>query len=159
MKIQFNKTKTSTIALVLMLTFAATFGALSTVNAQDLIMNLPGNDVDPYNVELHESIDIDLNGAHAGGNIELWVKYPGRADFTFINAYPTAPAGDLDVYDFDFNETGLFELKWMLGGVSSNVRCQPTFTLLVRQLQVLVKRCLLSIGLIKYRQISVNRRA
>jgi hypothetical protein len=121
MKILRNKSKTATIALVLVLTIVATLVTLPFVNAQDLIMNLPGNDIDPYNVELHESIDIDLNGAHAGGNIELWVKYPGRADFTFINAYPTAPAGDLDVYDFDFNETGLFELKWMLGGASSNV--------------------------------------
>ena len=123
MKNQKNKTKISATTITLVLIFAMTFSliAIPAVIAQDLIMNLPGNDIDPYNVELHESIDIDLNGAHPGGVVELWVKYPGRTDFTYINGYTTAAGGDLDVYDFDFNETGDFELKWMLGAASSNV--------------------------------------
>ena len=123
MKTQKNKTKISATTVTLVLIFAMTFSliAIPAVIAQDLIMNLPGDDIAPFNVEIHQSIDIDLNGDHAGGNIELWVKYPGRTDFTYINEYPTVEGGDLDVYDFDFNETGNFELKWMLGSASSNV--------------------------------------
>jgi len=124
MKNQQNKSKISAITVTLVLIFAMTFSliAIPAVIAQvDIQMNLPGDDIAPYNVELHESIDIDLNGAHPGGTIELWVKYPGRADFTFIKGYSVPAGGDLDVYDFDFNETGDYELKWMLGAASSNI--------------------------------------
>ena len=132
MKNQKSKSNISATTVTLVLLFAMTFSliALPAVNAQiNLIMNLPGDDIAPYNVELHESIDIDVNGQHPGGTIELWVKYPGRTDFTFVQAYPDrAPGSDLDVYDFDFNETGDYELKWMIGSASSNVapaKCWP----------------------------------
>ena len=88
---------------------------------EDIIMNLPGNDIEPFNVEIHQSIDIDLNGGHSGGNVTLWVKYPGRTEFTYSGGWILLPGDDLDVYTFDFNETGDYELKWMLKGDSSNV--------------------------------------
>jgi outer membrane protein assembly factor BamB len=78
-------------------------------------MNLPGPEGVPHLVEIHATVDIDLNGGPGANQpIELWVKYPGRADFTYIDTYTTRGNGDLDVYDFDFNETGDFELKWAL---------------------------------------------
>jgi hypothetical protein len=120
--------KCKIFAFILTLTIVTTLITLPTVNAQALIMNLPGNDVDPYNVELHESIDIDLNGGPGAFTpIELWVKYPGRADFTLVGTYTTRSNGDLDVYDFDFNETGRYELKWMFGSESSNIGIVDAF--------------------------------
>jgi hypothetical protein len=92
--------------------FAMAFSlvALPAVNAQNLIMNPETN-----LVQLHQTIDIDLNGPNSYiANVSLLVKYPGRADFTYIGGYPTTSSGDLDIYDFDFNETGNFELKWAL---------------------------------------------
>jgi hypothetical protein len=83
--------------------------ALPVANAQTLIMNVSGP------VLLHSEVDIDLNGPdYFIENVTLWIKYPGRADFTYIGGYPTTTSGDLDVYDFDFNETGDYELKWAL---------------------------------------------
>ena len=82
--------------------------AMLTVNAQaDLIMNVDTT------VMIHSEVDIDLNGGPGGGeNVSLWIRYPGRSAFTYIGTYLTRSNGDLDVYDFDFNETGIFALKW-----------------------------------------------
>ena len=117
------KSKISAFAFILMLTITATLIASPVVNAQALEMNLPGDEGAVHYVLIHDpDYDIDLNGGPGGDQpVELWVKYPGRADFTYIDTYTTASGGDLDVYDFDFNQTGDFELKWMFEGESSNV--------------------------------------
>jgi hypothetical protein len=91
-------------------------------------MNLPGAEGDIHYVLLNAiNYDIDLNGpSEPGIPMELWVKYPGRADFTLIyngTTLTVAINGDLDVYTgvtycnaiddvFMFNETGDFELQW-----------------------------------------------
>jgi len=107
-------------AITLFLMSAMTFSliALPFATAQPaLIMNLPGTEGDiPNSYVLFGStqpFDIDLNGGPGGGqDIELWCWYPGRVDSTYIGTYVTASNGDLDVYDFDFNETGDFLLYW-----------------------------------------------
>jgi hypothetical protein len=120
MKFDKRKSKATIVSLFLMLTIAFTLVAIPNANAQDLVMNPETN-----TVILHQVIDIDLNGPSSYiENVTLWVKYPGRTAFTYINGYPTEPGGDLDVYDFDFNETGAFELKWALPptfAIESNV--------------------------------------
>jgi outer membrane protein assembly factor BamB len=108
-----TKMKSETIAnvvtLILMFAMVISLVAIPSAKAQDLIMNVTGP------VLIHSEVDIDLNGPSIFiENVTLWVKYPGRADFTYIGGYPTTDSGDLDVYDFDFNETGDFELKWAL---------------------------------------------
>jgi hypothetical protein len=99
-----------------MFAMAISLVALPTANAQALIMNLPGDEGVPHLVVIGTTnYDIDLNGPTSFiENVTLWIKYPGRADFTYIGGYPTTSGGDLDVYDFNFNETGDFELKWAL---------------------------------------------
>ncbi|MCW4053296.1 MAG: hypothetical protein NWE84_00030 [Candidatus Bathyarchaeota archaeon] len=108
--------KTANALIVIFLMFAMAFSliAMPAVNAQsDLIMNLPGSEGVINDALIHAEVDIDLNGGPGGGeNVSLWVKYPGRSDFTYIDTYLTRSNGDLDVYDFDFNETGVFECKW-----------------------------------------------
>jgi hypothetical protein len=128
MKIQFNKTKTSTIALILTLTIATTLIAFPTVNAQyEMEMNLPGTE--PYYVVLGiEDYDIDLNGAHPGGDMELWYTEPGSTTWKMFGSYNIPPDSDLDIYDFDFNMTGAYQLKWMLNGHSSNVETVTVFS-------------------------------
>jgi hypothetical protein len=84
--------------------------AVQNADAQALIMNFSSTAV-----VLHQSVDIDLNGGPgAGYEVTLFIKYPGRADFTNVWTGTTASNGDLDYYDFDFNETGAYELKWAL---------------------------------------------
>ena len=128
MKNQKNKTKISATTVTLILIFAMTFSliALPAVTAQlTLIMNPPGNEGEPHYlliVDGPENYDIDLNeGPGPMQPVDLWIKYPSRADFTLIGTYTTTDSGDLDVYDFDFNETGSWELKWMVGEISSNI--------------------------------------
>jgi len=122
-----NKTNISAITFVLTLTLATTLIALPAVTAQlNLIMNLPGNEGEPHYLLIQdgpENYDIDLNDGPGGNQpgLELWIKYPGRADFTLIDTFTTTGSGDFDYYDFDFNETGSWELKWMMGDVSSNI--------------------------------------
>ena len=104
------------ITLFLMFAMAVTLVALPSANAQSgLIMNFSGP------VLLHQvNPDIDLNGGPgAGENVSLFVKYPGRTAFTYIWSGITSGSGDLDYYDFDFNESGSYDLKWAL---------PPTFT-------------------------------
>ncbi|MCW4055001.1 MAG: PQQ-binding-like beta-propeller repeat protein [Candidatus Bathyarchaeota archaeon] len=110
MKFARGKTMATAVALLLMFAMAVSIVALPNVNAQTLIMN-----PETHLVELHQIIDIDLNGPSSYiENVTLWVKYPGRTEFTYIDGYPTTAGGDLDVYDFDFNETGFYEIKWAL---------------------------------------------
>jgi len=109
-------------AFILMFAMAFSLIALPYVAAQsDLIMNLPGGIGVIHNVLIHaENYDIDLNGGPGGGqSIELWARYPGGVDSTLIDTYTTASNGDLDVYDFDFNETGDFQLYWAYPGNAS----------------------------------------
>jgi len=104
-----SKNKNATlIALFLMFTMAVSLFAMPKANAQSaLIMNVPTK------VAIHSEVDIDLNGGPgAYENVSLFVKYPGDSAFTYIDTYLTRSNGDLDVYDFDFNEVGVFELKW-----------------------------------------------
>ena len=115
-----NKTMTTLITLILMITIAIPIIALPTANAQAgpaLIMNLPGSEgVLDQTLLGTGSFDIDLNGGPgAGNNLELWVQYPGRTLFTYIDTYPTRSNGDLDVYDDGtiLNETGIFAMKWV----------------------------------------------
>jgi hypothetical protein len=97
------------VALILMFAMVISLVCIPSAKAQALEMNVTGP------VLLHSEVDIDLNGPSIFiENVTLWIKYPGRADFTYIGGYPTTSSGDLDVYDFDFNETGNFELKWAL---------------------------------------------
>jgi hypothetical protein len=94
--------------------------ALPFVNAQvwngELIMNLPGDEGEPHPVIIHAvNYDIDLNGPNAPlHDMILAVMYPGRTYWTYIGPFDTTTSGDLDYYDFDFNETGDFKLKWVL---------------------------------------------
>ena len=98
-----NKIATA-IALFLILAMTISLIASPTVNAQALIMNLLGAEGVPHTVLTGTGTDIDLNGGPGPDEpIELWVKYPGRTEFTYIDTYTTAGNGDLDVYDFDFN--------------------------------------------------------
>jgi len=103
-KMTKNKVAT-TIALILMLAMTISLVATPFANAQPaLIMNLPGAEGVPHTVLTGTGTDIDLNGGPGPDEpIELWVKYPGRTEFTYIDTYTTAGNGDLDVYDFDFN--------------------------------------------------------
>jgi outer membrane protein assembly factor BamB len=104
-----SETIANVVTLILMFAMVISLVAIPSAKAQDLIMNVTGP------VLIHSEVDIDLNGPSIFiENVTLWVKYPGRADFTYIGGYPTTDSGDLDVYDFDFNETGDFELKWAL---------------------------------------------
>jgi len=124
-----SKTTDTLIALFLMFAMAFSLFALPFVNAQAApIMNLPGPEGEIHYVLIHAvDYDIDLNGGPGAlQNCSLFVKYPGRTDFTYIGTYLTSSSGDLDIYDFDFNETGDFELKWINGepgnyGLESNV--------------------------------------
>jgi outer membrane protein assembly factor BamB len=104
------------IAMFLIFAMAASLIALPIVNAQAaLVMNLPGSEGVIDYALIHSEVDIDLNGGPgADANVSLFVQYPGRPDFTYIDSYITRSNGDLDVYDFDFNETGVFYLKWAL---------------------------------------------
>jgi len=104
-----SKNKNATvIALFLMFAMAISLFAIPNAIAQsDLIMNVDTK------VAIHSEVDIDLNGGPGPfENVSLWVRYPGRSAFTYIDTYLTRSNGDLDVYDFDFNETGIFALKW-----------------------------------------------
>jgi hypothetical protein len=104
-----SKTIANVVALFLMFAMAVSFVALPAANAQALIMNVSGP------VLIHSEVDIDLNGGPGPfQNVSLFVQYPGRTEFTYIDSYLTRDNGDLDVYDFDFNETGDFALKWAL---------------------------------------------
>jgi outer membrane protein assembly factor BamB len=118
-----TKTIANAISLLLMLAMITSLFALPFANAQEaLIMNLPGSEGQPHPVMIHTEVDIDLNGGPgAGQDVELWIKYPGRPDFTYIDTYTTRSNGDLDVYDFDFNETGDFECQWRLPAPSTEV--------------------------------------
>ena len=121
MKLSTNKTTKSVITMILM--FAITFSlfiAAAPVAAQagpSLTMNLPGSEGVLDAILLGEpSFDIDLNGGPgAGNNLELWVKWPGRSVFTYVDTYPTRSNGDLDVYDDGtiLNETGIYAMKWV----------------------------------------------
>jgi hypothetical protein len=120
-----SKTKISTISIILTIMIVASLIALPAVIAQvELIMNPPGTEGEPHYVLIGtENYDIDLN-AGPGGNqpgLELWIKYPGRADFTLIGNFTTTGSGDFDYYDFDFNETGSFFMKWIYQESESNV--------------------------------------
>jgi hypothetical protein len=129
-----SKNKIATlIAWFLMFAMIVSLVALPFANAQELIMNLPGEEGAPHNLLLGATgVDIDLNGPSSYiSNVTLWVKYPGRADFTYIGGYPTTGSGDLDVYNFDFNETGDFALKWALPPdftIESNVEIARVWT-------------------------------
>jgi outer membrane protein assembly factor BamB len=119
MKNARNKTAIA-IAIFMTLTMTVSLVALPVANAQSpLQMNLPGS-TQPYPALIHSSVDIDLNGGPgANESVELWIQYPGRADFTYIDTYTTRSNGDLDVYDFDFNETGIFACQWRLPAPST----------------------------------------
>ena len=110
-----SKDKTAAIALILILTLTSMLIAFPIANAQAWmpVMNLPGGDI-TYVLLLPgiEGVDIDLNGPTIEiANVTLWVMYPGRTVWTYIGGWPTS-GSDLDVYDFDFNETGDFQMRW-----------------------------------------------
>jgi hypothetical protein len=122
MKLSTNKTKISTIALILTLTITTIFIALPIVNAQDIIMNLPGAEGQPHYLLIGTTnYDIDLNGNHPGGDMELWYIPPGSTTWMMFGSYNISPNSDLDVYDFDFSVAGEYQFKWVLGDVESNV--------------------------------------
>jgi outer membrane protein assembly factor BamB len=133
LKISRRKSIAATIALILTLTVTISLVAFPIFAQYNLIMNLPGNEGEPHYLVISltevENYDIDLNEGPGGGfPMELWVKYPGRADFTYINTYTTTSSGDLDVYDFDFNETGSYELQWRDSVTVSNIETVITVT-------------------------------
>jgi outer membrane protein assembly factor BamB len=94
----------------------------------------------------HTTVDIDLNGGPGPDlNVSLFIKYPGATDFTYIWSGNTTSSGDLDYYDFDFNMTGVFELKWAIPPdftVESNVGTVTIVTVLppTANRQVLIDR-------------------
>ena len=131
MKKQKSKSKISTLALILMLTIAATLVALPTVMAQDIQMNLPGDEGVTHYVLYQPGVlgyDIDLNGAHPGGDMELWFTTPSDPTWTMFGSWFLEPGSDLDIYDFDFTELGIYQFKWMLGGASSNIEIAEVVT-------------------------------
>ena len=104
-----------------MLTITFSLTALPVANAQDPpIMNLPGPEGEPHYILYQDGVEgvvIDLNGGPGPGiNMSLFIKYPGRTEFTYIWSDLIADryGGDLDYYDFDFNETGDYECKWAM---------------------------------------------
>jgi hypothetical protein len=114
------KGKTTLTALFLLLALSASLFAMPIVNAQNYA-NLVMNPQSDYALIDRSGFDIDLNGPSAPiNNVTLWIKYPGRSDFTYIGGFPTTSSGDLDIYTgqspptppFVFNETGDFELQW-----------------------------------------------
>jgi hypothetical protein len=116
MSILKNKATAIALSLLLMLAMAVSLVSVPLTNAQsDLVMNLPGSEGVIDDALIHSEVDIDLNGGPGPfQNVSLFVKYPSQASFTYIDTYETRSNGDLDVYDFDFNETGVFDLKWAL---------------------------------------------
>jgi hypothetical protein len=118
MQFSINKTKAFTTAIILMLTISFALVAVPAVSGQagpGLVMNLPGPDGVPHYVLFGTTppYDIDLNGGPGGGQpIELWVKYPNDTAFVYHHTENTRSNGDLDYYDFDFNQTGDFLFKW-----------------------------------------------
>jgi len=112
MKLSRSKSKATVVSLFLLFAMAVSLFALPTVNAQSWF---PIMNPESRLVLIHASIDIDLNGpSFRCYNVSLVVRYPGRTYWTFIGPYTTTSGGDLDIYDFDFNETGNFQLKWVI---------------------------------------------
>ena len=122
MKISRNKSKVSTIALVLILAMTVSLIASPLVTAQvELIMNLPGPEGQPHPVLTGTGTDIRLDGGPGPGyDIELWVKSPGDTEFQYIWTGTTTTAGwwwgALDYYDFDFAVEGSYFLYWAYPG-------------------------------------------
>jgi hypothetical protein len=122
MKISRKKPIAATFTLILTVSIIATIIALPSVYAQyNMEMNLPGNP--PHYVTLATTnYDIDLNGAHPGGDMELWYTLPSDPNtWIMFGSYNIPPSADLDIYDFAFTETGEYKFKWMLDGQSSDI--------------------------------------
>jgi len=123
MKLYRGKSKAAAVSLFLLFAMAVSLIVLPFVNAQEpLIMNVATK------VVIHSVVDIDLNGGPGPfQDVELWVTYPGRTAFTYIDTYQTRSNGDLDVYSNDppypdvFNETGIFKLQWRLPAPATDV--------------------------------------
>jgi len=99
----------------------------------EIIMNLPGEEGVTHYVLYQPGVlgyDIDLNGAHDGGDMQLWYTTPSNTTWTMFGSWFLAPGSDLDIYDFDFTELGIYKFKWMLGGASSNIEIAEVVTLL-----------------------------
>jgi hypothetical protein len=128
MKLSKNKTKISTIALILTLTLTLTFIALPSVYSQTyaMEMNLPG-EPPHYAVIGTTNYDIDLNGAHPGGDMELWYIPPGGTDWIMWSSTNIPANADLDIYDFVFDTVGEYQFKWMLDGQSSDTGIVTVF--------------------------------
>ena len=123
-----NRDKNASIAIILMLALTSALIALPNANAQAWmpVMNIAGAVNDLAYILLVpgvEGVDIDLNGPTIPlDNVTLWVTYPGRAFESYIGGWATSGT-DLDIYDFDFNETGDFLLRWRVppqDGVPAN---------------------------------------
>ena len=116
-----------------MFTITFTLFALPTANAQPaLIMNLPGAEGRIHNQLINYEMDIECdNPPSAFANLTLWVKYPGRTDFTLV-LQTSSGTSDFNYFGFDFNETGDFELKWQVfvpTFLDSNVEIVRVFTI------------------------------
>ena len=121
MKLSTNKTTKSVITMILMfaITFSLFIAAAPPVSAQQTLnMNLPGSEgvIDPH--LLGATMDIEFDNPPADyDNTTLWVKYPGRTLFTYIDGFDTGTS-DFNYFGFDFNETGIFEHKWEVDGTT-----------------------------------------
>jgi len=117
--LQFDrrKSKAAAVSLFLLFAMAVSLFALPIVKAQYWApeMRLAGGDI----VALHTTgYDIDLQGPDFWvENVTLFCIYPGRTfwtNVTVVDSSTGAVTGDADYYDFDFNETGDFQFKWVI---------------------------------------------
>jgi len=125
MNIDVNKSKISTIALILLLTISVTIVALPSANAQPtLVMNCGTQAILTYN------FDVDLNGPSSQlTGLKFAYKAPGATDWVLTTEpiidnepglpgerYVTDAGGDcdIDVLFSDFgNQLGDWEVKWV----------------------------------------------
>jgi len=125
-----NKTKITTITLVLLFAISTFAVALPTVHAQNLIMNCGNQAI------LNFPFNVDLNGpTEQLVGLKFAYKAPGASDFVLTTDFPidnepglpgeryvTDTSGDCDIV-VTFDHPGDWEVKWVLpsSGAESNV--------------------------------------
>jgi hypothetical protein len=126
-----NKTKISTITLIMVLTVSAILVILPGAYAQNLIMNTGTTAI------LDQPHDVDLNGPTSQlEGLKFAYKPPGAADFIITTdppidnepglpgeRYVTDPGGDCDIDWTPTDGKGEYQVKWVLPstGAESNV--------------------------------------
>jgi hypothetical protein len=133
LKLNQKKSKISSIAIILMLTFSLVVFALQTVNAQEIVLDMNS----PDEAVINFPTNIDLNGPTSQlEGIKFAYRPPGGVgDFIITTEFPvdnepglpgeryvTDPNGDLDI-SVTFTEYGQYEIKWVLPAL--NIESDP----------------------------------